>query len=381
MTSACAAPVTQMGTVSPQALRAEQLKQQQLVIRSELKDQDRLDDVGYPLLKAALPLCGPQGTATRSGVQLANIHTFRKEYQPAARALGFSDTLTVVGVAKGSAAERSGVAVGDRVLQIGGTAAPLGRDAVAEARRWFERMRATASGFAVTVRHGTLLLTGPTSAMTTSIASGSGNTSTGAEGQRAAEQDVSLTIPPDTVCAYGLVALKSDVLNAWADGRNVYVTSAMLRFAADDDELAVVLSHEIAHNAMRHLEAKKKNMTLGAIFGAIIDVAAATQGVNTEGEFTNQFAAAGSQVFSQDFEREADYVGLYILARAQRPFASAPDFWRRMAQEDPSSIKFASTHPTTAERFLRLEKTVVEIEQKRTAGVELMPEMKHKDKR
>ena len=81
-------------------------------------------------------------------------------------------------------------------------------------------------------------------------------------------------------------------------------------------------------------------------------------------------------VFSQDFEREADYVGVYLLARAGRPTAKAPNFWRRMAQEDPRSIKFASTHPTSAERFVRLEQASREIEQKVARGEDLRPEMR-----
>jgi len=54
---------------------------------------------------------------------------------------------------------------------------------------------------------------------------------------------------------------------------------------------------------------------------------------------------------AEDFEREADYVGLYIMALDGWPIDSAPDLWRRMAAQSPGSIKFASSHPTTAERF------------------------------
>ena len=150
----------------------------------------------------------------------------------------------------------------------------------------------------------------------------------------------------------------------------------MLRFVADDDELAAVLAHEIAHNAMRHIQAQQKNSALGGLFGAIIDIAAATQGVNTNGEFTKTGMNVGSIVFSQDFEREADYVGMYLLARAGRSTARAPNLWRRMAQENPGSIKYASTHPTMAERFVRLEQASREIEQKIARGEELTPEMR-----
>jgi hypothetical protein len=366
-TTACVAPVTQMGSVSREDVRAEQFRQQQLVVRASIKDQQRVDNVGYALLKAAVPICGPGATSTRAGVRFSNVYTFNKDYQPAARALGFSDTLTVVGVAKGSAAERSGVAVGDRIVGIGGGAAPVGRNAVRDAGTTLARLRNADSDFGFQVLHGSLALT------TAGAVS--------QEGQSTVSIDtapVRLTVPPDTVCDYGISAIKEDALNAWADGKNVYVTSAMLRFAADDEELAVVLSHEISHNAMRHIDAKKKNAAIGAIFGAILDIAAASQGVNTGGEFTNDMAAAASMAFSQDFEREADYVGLYVLARAARPIGNSPDFWRRMAQEAPGSIKFASSHPTTAERFLRLEKTVTEIDQKRASGAALLPEMKQK---
>jgi predicted Zn-dependent protease len=98
--------------------------------------------------------------------------------------------------------------------------------------------------------------------------------------------------------------------------------------------------------------------------------------VNTGGEFTNDFAAAASQVFSQEFESEADYVGMYLLARSHRPYATAADFWRRMAQESPGSIKFASSHPTTAERYLRLDRTATEIQAKESNGDTLLPEMR-----
>ncbi|MFL5562034.1 MAG: M48 family metalloprotease [Gemmatimonadaceae bacterium] len=79
---------------------------------------------------------------------------------------------------------------------------------------------------------------------------------------------------------------------------------------------------------------------------------------------------------SQDFEREADCVGMYILARAGRPYADAPNFWRRMGQESPGSIKYASTHPASAERFIRLDKPVAEIQAKVASGAPLLPEAK-----
>jgi hypothetical protein len=53
-----------------------------------------------------------------------------------------------------------------------------------------------------------------------------------------------------------------------------------------------------------------------------------------------------------------------------------PNFWRQFAQINPAAISYASTHPTTAERFVRLRAAAAEIERKRAEGVELLPEMK-----
>jgi hypothetical protein len=47
-----------------------------------------------------------------------------------------------------------------------------------------------------------------------------------------------------------------------------------------------------------------------------------------------------------------------------------------MGQESPGSIKYASTHPTSAERFIRLDKTVTEIQAKVASGAPLLPEAK-----
>jgi predicted Zn-dependent protease len=181
------------------------------------------------------------------------------------------------------------------------------------------------------------------------------------------------------MCSGIAEVVRDDAINAYADGKLVYVTTGMLRFA-NDEELQIVLGHEIAHNAERHIEAKQKNAGWGALLGAVADVALATQGVNTQGAYTQQFSQLAGMSFSQDFEREADYVGSYILARAKLPTDRAPLFWRRMAAESPGSIKFASSHPTSTERFVRLGQYHSEIRAKLTGGTALVPNMK-KDQR
>lgn len=356
--AACIAPTTQLGTIAPELVAAEQLKQQQLVIQSEIAEQKRLVDIAYPMVRAAVPLCGKY-IMTRTGVTVSNIQAYRKEYVEAARAFGLTDTLVVTAVAAGSAAEKAGIRVSDRLLTVSGAPAPMGKNA--------------------TTAFANLVAPRPTDRNVPALASAPlqftvGRAATEADSSR----ELAVSIAQDTVCAYGALAQKDEMLNAWADGSQVVVTTAMMRFAGTDDELAIIVAHEIAHNAMRHIDAKQSNATVGAIFGALVDIAFATQGVNTYGDFSNSGAAIGAQTFSQDFEREADYVGMYVLARAGRPFDAAANFWRRMAQESPGSIKYASTHPTSAERFIRLEEFAAEIKKKQQGGEALLPSVKSK---
>ena len=67
---------------------------------------------------------------------------------------------------------------------------------------------------------------------------------------------------------------------------------------------------------------------------------------------------------NQDCESEADYIGLYLMARAGFNTADAVIFWKRLTGEKPKIIEYAKTHPTPEERVTRLAETHGEIQQK-----------------
>ena len=165
-------------------------------------------------------------------------------------------------------------------------------------------------------------------------------------------------------------------VNAYTDGRNVFVDKGMLDFATDE-ELAIVIAHELAHCYENHVEKKHVNRMFGEMAAAAIAAAAASVlGVPTV-ITKSEGAEAGAMVFSQEFELEADYIGMYLLARAGYPTDKAADFWRKMAERDPvKSNSFTGTHPPTAERYLLLKKTHEEIEAKKARGEKLLPNRK-----
>lgn len=180
-------------------------------------------------------------------------------------------------------------------------------------------------------------------------------------------------------CAYQFSIDNQDVLNAYADGENIFVTPVMMQFAAKDDTLGMVLSHEYAHNIMGHVASKKTNATAGLLVGSALDMLAGTQGVNTDGKLAGFGAEQGANAYSPAFESEADYVGLYIMYYAGYDIRNAAGLWRDMTAADGSESAFmTTTHPANPERYVLLNQTKDEIFAKRDAHQPVVPNMKKK---
>ncbi len=173
------------------------------------------------------------------------------------------------------------------------------------------------------------------------------------------------------VCQNQGFHVESGQVNAYTDGLNIAVTTGMLK-KATDEELALVIAHELAHCFEEHVDKKIHNAFWGAIGGAVLDEISEGLGIPSYGTYVRKGQQAGAAAFSQEFELEADYVGLYILARAGYPTGHAATFWRKMAEQDPlSSNSLMGTHPSTAERYILLEKTHAEIKKKKEKIKEL----------
>jgi len=351
--SACATAGTQHAPATPETVHAAQLQQQEVLITRDLRQQRRVDDVGHTLLAVATPYCVGAVTSG-TGVRFANVNSFPSTYEDAARAVGFSDTVIIVSVARGSAAARAGIEVGDRVVGVNDGTAPRGPNAASQLARAIAARAATAPR--LTLHHGD----------TTFLMDASGRSEPRAT-SGAPASDTHITVPADTICGYNLIASRKDEINAWADGSNVTVTSAMMRFVVDNDELAAVLAHGIAHNALGHVQAQQQS-TIDGSFGAIVDTSAAVRTMNANGETGRQPLDVGSLVFSQVQERDADDVAMYLLGRAGRPVNEVTNLWRHVAQHNPANVKYVGLHPTTKARLARLERVEREMPGKIARG-------------
>ena len=115
----------------------------------------------------------------------------------------------------------------------------------------------------------------------------------------------------------------------------------------------------------------------GAVFGGLLSAATGCIGCGDFG-LGNVGAAAGAQQFSQEFEFEADYIALYIMARANMDLDEVPNLWRKMAVKNPGGIEknYSGTHPSSPERFVHMAETIEEIKQKIASNEPLLPNRK-----
>lgn len=168
-------------------------------------------------------------------------------------------------------------------------------------------------------------------------------------------------------CNYKYKVIDQPGLIAYTDGKSVVMTPEMMDFLETDKELSTVVAHELAHNIMGHHEKQMQN----AIIGVVVDIVAAANGVSTGG----LFSGVGSMSFSQGFENEADYVALYVMANANQDITHVHEIWRKLTIQTKSgtTASFFSSHPSNPERYLRMQKTIHEIQAKKKSGQKLVP--------
>lgn len=156
--------------------------------------------------------------------------------------------------------------------------------------------------------------------------------------------------------------IQSDELNAWCmPGGQIAFYEGIMPICRDDNGVAVVMGHEIAHAIARHGNERMSQQLAIQMSGVAL-----SEALSTQKETTQQLALAafgvGSSLgvilpYSRTHESEADELGLYFMAMAGYDPQTAPAFWERMiAQGRSGTPEFLSTHPNPENRIRELQK-------------------------
>jgi len=156
-----------------------------------------------------------------------------------------------------------------------------------------------------------------------------------------------------------------DQVNAWClPGGKIVVYTGILPVTQNEDALATVMGHEVAHALLNHGRQRVSVAFLENLGLAAAGLAASLSGASEQTQ--SLFLAAlgvGSTLavalpFSRENESEADEYGLYLMAIAgYDPEASVP-FWGRMAAGSGGTLEFLSTHPDPEKRMEALQKLI-----------------------
>lgn len=150
-----------------------------------------------------------------------------------------------------------------------------------------------------------------------------------------------------------ILAAGEQSVNAGTTYGKIIVAEGLMKFVHSDDELAMILGHEVAHLTQGHVARGSMNNTLlnlgSIIAGSFIPGAEVVAGMAGK-MFLNHY--------NQDQEREADTVGLRYTYDAGYDPVAAAYVMRRMAEEVPETANsgFFSSHPSSVERFETLQR-------------------------
>jgi hypothetical protein len=281
-------------------------------------EDERVAAAVYRLAFAGRAFCPVPFPLT--GIAFHHLGEYQPDDRPAlARRFGLARGPGILGVVPESPAAAAGLRAGDVLLRINELpvrAGPAPGSAPASAK-WRAGMEAAEDQLEQALRVGPaqlLLLRGGTALV-----------------------EARLTAVPG--CPARVRLARSGQHNAFATRRHVILTSATLAFVASDDELAVVLGHELAHVILGHPERlERERVPKGLLRGV--------------GRNADRIRAT---------EEEADRLGLKLAWAAGYDPAAAIPFWRRYYARFDGPQLFR-THPSLPARERLIRQILAELE-------------------
>ncbi len=320
--------------VAPVAVLTPRMAANADVLSKMATMQDRLYQVGAPLLIANADLCKTQAR-NLLGFTAKNRHSYSGEFNEAAHiAFGMGERLQVSGVLAGSGAARAGLRRGDILIAAEGKPLPTGDNAETTAGAVFGPLVGSSATIRMALdRDGTA---------------------------------VTLPIPVTRACGYRIELGNADNVNSYADGNRILVTRGMLHFTQNDDELAFVMAKGMAHNILGHAAAMRQTSTLGAMIDNLVLIKPDTSLL---------IGSSGIKQTPHELDTAADSLALYLAARAGYNIDGASRFWQRLATTYPETVLngYVANHRATAFRIAAIEKTATDIKLKQASKKPLTP--------
>ena len=148
-------------------------------------------------------------------------------------------------------------------------------------------------------------------------------------------------------------------------GGKVVVYTGILKYAKNDDQLATVISHEIAHALARHGAERMSQGMIQQGVGMVGNVVLGATAPQYQNAF-NQVYGLGSNLgvmlpYGRMQESEADEIGIHLMHKAGYNINEAVNFWQNMGEGKSGNSDFFSTHPSSNTRVKDIQKVIAKI--------------------
>ena len=187
--------------------------------------------------------------------------------------------------------------------------------------------------------------------------------------QRDDQKKFTLTLYPQRLPAEYAILVKTQdrKINAYAAPGKIILTQRLVNFCLNDDELALIVGHEMAHQVLGHLIRGAAHRELGQMLGEVITAASTLslgrlldwKHFQVDPDVRQVAQNAVVSVFTQDEEREADIYGAWYAFQAGYNLDRGVAVWERVAavdEKDPFlTTYFLASHPAPMERMVRLK--------------------------
>ncbi len=296
--------------------------------------QERVYRIAAPLIIKNAVLCRTQARPLL-GFTAKNVHSYPPELAGAARkTLGLGERLQVMQVLDGSGAQKAGMARGDILQTLQDLPMPEGPQAENEAAKLLAPVLKNLTDIRVRVlRRG---------------------------------QPVDLQVPLTLACAFAIDIGNAPNVNAYTDGRRIMMTRGLLDALPGDDDVAVILARELAHNVLQHPRQLQQTATLSGVIDSLLPL---------KPDPASYTGSSGIKPTPEKMDQEADRLALFMLARAGYDPLNLSKVSQRLAEIAPSSQinSYSALHPWTEERRTLVQAIVKEIRQKQAAKKPLVP--------
>ncbi|MYC24303.1 MAG: PDZ domain-containing protein [Gammaproteobacteria bacterium] len=295
-------------------LYEQSVKETQQVILEAIQKQTLLKALTYPILSANADLCGALRTTKLEfqWITLNDLGKVGRIQRDAGAAIGIGTYPYITIITPGSPAHQAGLRQGDTLVSL--NESPIDEDKERKFIPWLESgsdvVRAYRRNFDRWLNWTVL-----------------GGTAVSIEYKRG-ENIHSIEVQPRKRCDFNIVIVDHEDLSSRAVENTIFLSSALFDFAESDAEIQFIIAHEMAHKIYRHSPGKLTPLRALALgIDALVNYGlVATQvvaGIISGEELEGQVWAPGAIFSHQDnppyrhvLELEADYLAMYMLARA-----------------------------------------------------------------